>query len=85
VSGVIVSEWMDFTQEYMSWVYVVADACVLWLLCVQSSKCVRRKSLPGRVHTIHTHTCMCVWYTYIYMACSMYVKLHVCMYHRIYL
>ena len=56
MSGVIVSEWMDFTQEYMSWVYVVADACVLWLLCVQSSKCVRRKSLPGRVHT-HTHVC----------------------------
>ena len=82
MSGVIVSEWMDFTQEYMSWVYVVAGACVLWLHVFkgfQSSKCVRRKSLPGRVHT---HTCV---YTYIYMTCSMYVKLHVCMYHRIYL
>ena len=74
MSGVIVSEWLDFTQEYVSWVCVVAA-------CVQSSKCVRRKSLPGRVHT-HTHTCV---YTYIYMTCSMYVKLHVCMYHRIYL
>ena len=57
MSGVVVSEWLDFTQEYVSWVYVVADACVLWLHVFkgfQSSKCVRRKSLPGRVHT-HTY------------------------------
>jgi len=78
VSGVIVSEWLDFTQECMSWVYVVAGACVLWLHVFK----VQNVCVVNRYLAVYTHTHVCV---YTYMTCSMYVKLHVCMYHRIYL
>ena len=55
MSGVIVSEWLDFTQEYVSWVCVVADACVLWLHVFK----VQNVCVVNRYLAVYTHTHVC--------------------------